>query len=88
MFFYTDTADAPWTVIKSDDKQRARINALRHILNQLPYPNKSATAQIKPDPLIVGSAAELYEEGEHNLSSIGGVSAAGGPEAAVKEKRS
>ncbi|OFX08425.1 MAG: polyphosphate kinase 2, partial [Alphaproteobacteria bacterium RIFOXYD12_FULL_60_8] len=38
MFFHTDTADAPWTVIKSDDKKRARINCMRHFLSCLPYP--------------------------------------------------
>ena len=35
MFFYTDTADAPWTVVKSNDKKRARVEAMRHVLNQL-----------------------------------------------------
>jgi len=40
MFFYTDTADAPWTVIKSDCKKRARLNAMRYILHRLPYTNK------------------------------------------------
>jgi len=40
MFFYTDTADAPWTVIKSDCKKRARLNAMRYVLHKLPYANK------------------------------------------------
>jgi polyphosphate kinase 2 (PPK2 family) len=40
MFFHTDTADAPWTVIKSDCKKRARLNAMRYILHKLPYTNK------------------------------------------------
>ncbi|MGB0721051.1 MAG: polyphosphate kinase 2 [Gammaproteobacteria bacterium] len=65
MFFHTDTADAPWTVIKSDDKKRARINAMRHVLNELPYPNRNAEIAVPPDELIVGSASELYEAGEH-----------------------
>jgi polyphosphate kinase 2 len=64
MFFYTDTADAPWTVIKSDDKKRARINAMRHVLTLLPYPNKNLDVVIPPDPLIVGSADVIYERGE------------------------
>ncbi|HFD79429.1 MAG TPA: polyphosphate kinase 2 [Gammaproteobacteria bacterium] len=68
MFFYTDTADAPWTVIKSDDKKRARINAMRFILSQIPYPNKNPDIRLEPDPLIVGSAANIYEEGERLLS--------------------
>lgn len=64
MFFYTDTADAPWTVIKSDDKKRARLNAMRHVLAHIPYPNKNPDIVTTPDPLIVGSASVLFEEGE------------------------
>jgi len=56
MFFYTDTADAPWTVIKSDDKKRARINCMRYILSKFPYDNKDPEVACEPDPLIVGSA--------------------------------
>lgn len=67
MFFYTDTADAPWTVIKSDCKKRARINAMRHILNKLNYPNKNQDVAIPPDNLIVGSAKFIYEKGENIL---------------------
>ncbi len=64
MFFYTDTADAPWTVIKSDCKKRARLNAMRYILHRLPYTNKDA-ARIGPmDSLIVGRANVVYERGE------------------------
>ena len=64
MFFHADTADAPWTVIKSDCKKRARLNALRYILHRLPYANKD-TDRIGPlDPLIVGRANVVYEQGE------------------------
>jgi polyphosphate kinase 2 len=70
MFFHTDTADAPWTVIKSDDKKRARINAMRYFLSQMPYPTKNLEVVAEPDQLIVGSAAEIYEEGEHSMASI------------------
>ena len=65
MFFHTDTADAPWTVIKSDDKKRARINAIRHLLHSIPYDNKDEKVACAPDPLIVGTAADIYEDGEH-----------------------
>ena len=65
MFFYTDTADAPWTVIKSDDKKRARINAMRFMLNQLGYPNKDESIIRTPDPLIVGSARDVFEKDEY-----------------------
>lgn len=67
MFFYTDTADAPWTVIKSDDKKRARINAMRFVLNSLPYPNKNPDIMLTPDPLIVGNARDIHEQDEHIL---------------------
>ena len=67
MFFHTDTADAPWTVIKSDDKKRARINAMRHVLSLIPYSNKDERVACPPDPLIVGSASEIYEAGEQVL---------------------
>jgi len=65
MFFYTDTADAPWTVIKSDDKKRARINAMRFILGQLDYPNKDHNIVRAPDPLIIGSAKDVFEIDEY-----------------------
>jgi polyphosphate kinase 2 len=69
MFFYTDTADAPWTVVKSDCKKRARINAMRFVLNELDYPNKNKKVAVPPDPFIVGSAKYIYETGEHYLDS-------------------
>jgi polyphosphate kinase 2 len=65
MFFHTDTADAPWAVVKSDDKKRARINAIRYLLDGIPYENKDTKIACPPDPLIVGSAADIYEDGEH-----------------------
>ena len=64
MFFYTDTDHAPWTVIKSNDKKRARINAMRHVLSQFDYRDKDPAAIGEVDPLIVGSAAGLFENGE------------------------
>lgn len=53
MFFHTHTGDAPWTIIKSDDKKRARLNCIRHFLHQLDYPNKDLKAIQDVDPLIV-----------------------------------
>ncbi|MDR1062331.1 MAG: polyphosphate kinase 2 [Azoarcus sp.] len=64
MFFYTDTADAPWTVVKSDCKKRARLNALRYVLHKLPYTNKDINSIGPLDPLIVGRANVVYEKGE------------------------
>jgi polyphosphate kinase len=65
MFFFTDTADAPWTVIKSDCKKRARINAMRYVLHRLDYTNKCSRAIGPLDPLLVGRAHIVYERGEH-----------------------
>ena len=63
-FFYTDTADAPWTVIKSDCKKRARLNAMRYVLHRLPYTNKDLHRIGMLDPLIVGRASVVFERGE------------------------
>jgi polyphosphate kinase 2 len=64
MLFYTDTADAPWTIVRSDDKKRARLNAIRFLLNSLPYHGKDKELVAALDPLIVGSAKHIYEQGE------------------------
>jgi len=64
MLFYTDTADAPWTVIKSNDKKRARINCMRYFLNALPYTGKDAHVVGRPDPLIVGSGAQVVHSSD------------------------
>jgi len=63
MFFYTDTADAPWVVIKSDDKKRARIACMRHFLSQIDYPDKDDEIVGEPDPLIVKSASTQLKQG-------------------------
>ena len=65
MFFHTDTADAPWTVIKSNCKKRARLNAMRYVLHKLPYNNKDTDRIGNLDPLIVGRANVVFERGEY-----------------------
>ena len=64
MFFETDTADSPWTVVKSDCKKRARLNTMRYVLHKLPYTGKVLQQVGKLDPLIVGRAHVVYERGE------------------------
>ncbi len=64
MFFYTDTADAPWTVIKSDDKKRARIASMQHFLSKLAYPDKDEEVVTGPDPLLVGPATRVVSRDE------------------------
>src|SRR5690349_149506 len=61
MFFYTDTADAPWTVVKSNDKKRARLEAIRHVLSRFDYENKDEDVVSHRDPLIVGPASLVVE---------------------------
>ena len=61
MFFYTDTADSPWTVVKSNDKKRARLEAMRFVLSRFDYPDKDHDVVGEPDPQIVGSAASILE---------------------------
>ena len=70
MFFSTDTADSPWTVIKSDCKKRARLNAMRYVLHKLPYTNKDLAAIGTLDPLLVGRANVVYERGEKHPPAI------------------
>jgi hypothetical protein len=65
MFFYTDTADAPWTVVKSDDKKRARLNCMQDFLSHLDYPDKNPHVLLGPDPLIVGTPAQVLEKEEY-----------------------
>ncbi len=67
MFFYTDTADAPWTVIKSNDKKRARLNCMRHFLASLDYPDKDVELVGEPDPLIVGQAHHVIHGSANHI---------------------
>ncbi|PIE07993.1 MAG: polyphosphate kinase 2 [Rhodobacterales bacterium] len=69
MFFYTHTADAPWTIVKSNDKKRARLEAIRHFLHTLDYPEKNTSLVTEPDPLIIGHASQVIHGAEHILGS-------------------
>jgi len=64
MFLATDIDEAHWTVIKSNDKKRARLNALRYVLHRMPYTGKDLDQVGLLDPLLVGRASEVYEIGE------------------------
>jgi len=69
MFFFTDTSDAPWIVVKSNCKKRARLNAMRYVLHKVPYENKDVKRIGRLDPLIVGRSNVIYEKGENLLIS-------------------
>ncbi|GLW21656.1 MULTISPECIES: polyphosphate kinase 2 [Microbispora] len=62
MFLNTDTEDAPWTIIKSNDKKRGRLEAMRYVLSLYDYDDKDVSVVGEPDPLIVRSAADIVDE--------------------------
>ena len=62
MFDRTHTKTAPWTVIRSNDKRRARLNAIRHILASIDYGEKDEKIVAKPDPGILGSEGDIFKE--------------------------
>ncbi len=61
MFLQTHTTTAPWTIVKSDDKMRARINAMRHVLHVTAYEGKDTSVVYEPNPSIVASAGDVYD---------------------------
>ena len=65
MFWYTDTDHAPWTVVRSNDKKRGRIEAMRWVLSRLDYPDKDEDIVGTPDSNIVGPPHKIYETGEN-----------------------
>ncbi|WP_420893056.1 polyphosphate kinase 2 [Roseateles puraquae] len=71
MFLHCDTSDAPWTVIKSDCKKRARLNAMRFVLNRLPYAARRLERVGPVDPLIVGRPALVSVAGDDLLAPGG-----------------
>jgi len=61
MFLRTDTVEAPWTVIRSDCKKRARLNAMRYVLHTVPYDGKDLDSIGPLDPLIVGGVGTVLD---------------------------
>ena len=59
-FETTDTSHAPWIVINSDCKKRARLNAMRYVLSVLPYADRDVGNTGQVDPLILGRARSFY----------------------------
>jgi polyphosphate kinase 2 len=72
MFVHCDTSDAPWTVIKSDCKKRARLNALRYLLHRIPYTKKDLASVGAVDPLIVGRPSLVPGVSDDQLAGSGG----------------
>ncbi len=63
-FRFTHTETAPWTVVRANDKRRARLNVIRHILSKLDYKGKNETVATAPDAKIVGSGADFFYDDE------------------------
>jgi polyphosphate kinase 2 len=72
IFQHTDTDQAPWVVVKSNDKKRGRIEAMRYVLDRFDYDDKDQDVVGTPDPRIVGSPNEVYDEDPLTDHSPGG----------------
>ncbi len=64
MFYYSDREPSPWVVVRSDDKKRARLNAMRHVLDKFSYDGKNQSAILPIDHHILGRAVDIYEPDE------------------------
>jgi polyphosphate kinase 2 len=76
MFFYTDTPEAPWTVVNSNDKRRARLEAIRAVLHTLEYDHKDTEEAHAPDPRVVRPASALEVPADAGALATGGRAAA------------
>lgn len=63
MFAATHSPHAPWVVVRSNDKRRARLSLIRHILNSLPYDGKDEAVTRETDPRIIGAPAVMIDPG-------------------------
>ena len=73
MLMASNTDNAPWTIIKSDDKKRARLNCIRHILSNLEYEKKTESKdffKIDKDILISGTQEIENMEHDHKLAKV------------------
>jgi len=70
MLSATHTKSAPWTIVKSDDKKKARINAIKHILNFVEYPNKidAKEIEVEKDIIIYGRDESIAMEKKFKFS--------------------
>ena len=70
MFLATNTDVAPWTVVKSNDKKRARLEAMKWVLNSFDYDGKDTSVIGPNDSLVIGSPADVYDQGESPTTAI------------------
>jgi hypothetical protein len=65
----TNRTISPWTIIRSDNKKKARVNCIKYILSQIDYKDKISQKELKPDPAIVVSGIDEIRFMEENLMS-------------------
>ncbi len=70
MLMASDTEHAPWTIIDSNDKKKARINTIKHILNQIDYPDKIKKKHLKIDKKIILTADDKITEFDKNVAKL------------------
>jgi polyphosphate kinase len=70
MFAATHTRHAPWTVVKSNDKKRARLEAMRWVLSSFPYANRDDAVVGVPDATVIGPPSVLSETGEQLVKPV------------------
>lgn len=63
MLAATDCAEAPWTIVRANDKRRTRLEVIRHVLSQVEFEGKDARIVGEPDPRIVLTATEYLKDG-------------------------
>ena len=68
MFMASDTEHAPWTVVDSNDKRKARINSIKHILKQVNYPDQIKKKHLKVDKKIIISADDIISKFDHKIA--------------------
>lgn len=69
MLLSSNNPRCPWTIVLSDDKRKARINTLKHILSNVTYPDKIKSKHLEIDPEIIKSGKDEIEVMEKSLQS-------------------
>jgi polyphosphate kinase 2 (PPK2 family) len=67
MLSETNRTISPWTIIHSDNKKKARLNCIKHILSMMEYDEKLQADELTPDPEIVVSGIDELKHMEDNL---------------------
>jgi hypothetical protein len=88
MFRYTDVPEAPWTVIRGNDKKRARLEAIRYVLTLFDYEGKDPSVVGQTDPLITGGVGVPGLTATESEPVLAPLPRQGFPAVAAKSERS